>query len=308
VKAILPNVPLEQYIADAFHDGPPSLSASTAHCLLTKSAKHAWLRSPRLNPGGARDESDAADLGTLAHALFLENDRSRVCIIPADDYRTKVARELRDTARANGQLPILAHRMADVEQMVDAMRDALAASELAGIAVDAKIEHTLVFDLDGVRHRCRPDLIDGAGMVLLDVKTTAGSAEPHAWARGPLLANGYDLQAAMMLTGANAVLGPAERRAVFMVVESTAPYAVSFVGLAPMFVDFAFRKLAVARERWKACLEENRWPGYPQYVAWADPPSYATYAWEERQAIAPPPDDDPEDAMPISDLLFGRKA
>lgn len=282
MQGLIDGLPIMEYVRDPAPK--PSLSASVGHTLLTKSPRHAWMRHARLNAQWEPDPSDASDLGTICHALLLENDESRVVVVDHNDWRTNAAKEKRDAARAEGKLPLLVAKWAEVQMMVLAARAALADSELAGIAVEASIERTFVWEEDGAWCRCRPDLQSKDGRILLDYKSTAGSAEPDAWSRGLLLSMGYDIQAAFGLRAANALLGPDDRKFVFMVQEVAPPYACSFVGLDPQFVIFADAQFNAALALWKACLAENKWPGYSPRIAWASPPEWAVYRFGEREA------------------------
>ena len=277
------TLPLADYVRDPAPT--PSLSASLAHLLLTRSAQHAWLAHPKLNPAWKPAAAEAMDIGTIAHALVLENDASRIVVIDAADWRTTAAKAARDEARAAGKLPVLTARRDSIFEMVTRARAAIAESELAAAFADGQPEQTLVWQDDGVWCRCRPDWLTTDRRVAIDYKTTAGSAEPKAWARGPLLAMGYDLQAAFGLRGIQAVCQPRDCAFVFMVQEIEPPYAVSFVGLAPAFVAFAEQKRAAAVRLWAACLQDNRWPGYPLRVAWAEPPKWAESQWSEQNAL-----------------------
>jgi hypothetical protein len=288
MTGIIDALPVDDYVKDPAP--APSLSASIAHVLLTQSARHAWLKHPRLNAAWKPDATDATDLGSIAHAVLLEGDESRVVVLPQEftDFRKADARALRDQARAAGKLPILAERMDDVRHMVDVARAALADSELAGLLDGAAIERTLIWQEEGVWCRSRPDVIDAGDVVLCDYKTTGRSAEPDGWARTALLGHGYDLQAALMLRGANALGGPKERKAVFLVQETAPPYAVSLVGIDPQWVVFADARLNAALACWRACLEADRWPAYPSRICWASPPEWAVYRFGERMALTPP--------------------
>ena len=285
LTGVVDALPILDYIKDPAPD--PSLSASIAHLLLTKSAKHAWLAHPRLNVHWEPDASAASEIGTIAHAMLLEGDESRVVIIDADDYRTKVAQAKRDEARATGKLPILAARMDDVRAMVVEARVAVARSELRGLLDGGRMETTLIWQEGGAWCRCRPDIINEGLGVLVDYKSTGGSAEPDAWSRGPLLGNGYDLQGAMQRRGAAALLGGDDWGVVYMVQETDPPYAVSFVGLDSQFTIFADAKLDAALATWRTCLATNEWPAYPERICWASPPEYAVYRFGERVAMMP---------------------
>lgn len=290
MKGIIDGLPIADYVKDPATPDP-SLSASIAHLMLTRSPKHAWRMHARLNDKWEPDDFDMAQIvGTVTHAVLLENDRSRVVVIEADDFKKKATQDARDEALACGKLPILAHRMADVDAAVEAARVQIAVSELPELFVGGHAERTLIWRDDaGVTWRARPDWMPDDTRILADLKTTQGSAEPEAWARGPLLAHGCDLQAALGLRGAAALLGPGERTFVFVVLETTPPYALSLVSLDPQFQQFAELKLDAAARLWTACRERDDWPAYPPRICWASPPEWAVYRWGERMALDPEP-------------------
>lgn len=291
VTGIIDGLPILDYVRDPAP--APSLSASTAHVLLTQSPAHARLRSARLNPDWEPDAMDPKQIvGTVAHAILLEGDRSRVVVIEAEDWRKKDAQAARDEALATGKLPILEARMEDVEAMVEAARGQIAASELPDAFTGGHAERTMIWaDADGVTWRSRPDWCDDESLVYVDLKTTGASAQPDAWTRGPLQSYEFDLQGALALWGATALLGPADRKFVFAVLETEPPYALSLVGLDPYYIQFAERKLDRAAKTWAACLAADAWPGYPSRIAWASPPEWAVARWEERQTFAVPEDE-----------------
>lgn len=263
---------LTDYVTDPCPS--PSLNAGTAQRLLTQSPRHAWTQHPRLNPDYQTDESARLDLGTIAHALLLERDASRVVVVQADDWRTKAAKEQREEARALGKLPIL-HKDYDlVNGLVLSAECTLAESEVADDWATAIPEQTLCFEQDGVWFRSRPDKATPDWRVLFDYKTCAGSASPAAWARGPLITHGYDLQAAIGLRGVKA-LELAERTTfVFVCQELAPPFALSLVSLSPQYLTIADNRLELAAAICGDHLESKDWPGYSSRIAYVDPPSY----------------------------------
>lgn len=283
-SGIIDGLPMLDYVKDPAPG--PSLSASLAHILLSRSPQHAWMASARLNPAWEPDAMDPKQIvGTIAHAVLLEGDYSRVEVIDAEDYRKKETQALRDRSLASGTLPILAPRLFEVEAMIEAARAQIATSEVPELFKGGHAERTMIWPADGIWWRSRPDWISPDGRVIADLKTT-GNAEPGAWARGPLNDYEFDLQAVLALRGCAATMGPADRSFIFVVIETVPPYALSLVSLAPQFIDFAERKLVKAGALWKACLDENRWPGYPSRVCWADPPPWVTTRWDERQLVS----------------------
>lgn len=72
-----------------YHADPcptPSLSSSLVKLMEATSPKKAWAAHPRLNPPppGATDDDPKFDLGTAAHALFLEGADEKVVEVLAD--------------------------------------------------------------------------------------------------------------------------------------------------------------------------------------------------------------------------------
>jgi hypothetical protein len=274
------NIPLADYLEDPAPT--PSLSASLAHVLLTRSPRHCWTAARRLNPDWKPESSEAMDAGSIAHAMLLEKDHTRIVLIDAPDFRTKVAKEQRDTARAEGKLPVLAHRLGQITTMVIEARRAIERSELAPVFADGQAEQTLLWQEGETWCRSRPDWVSTDYRVAVDYKTTQGSAEPSAFARGAMLAFGYDVQAAFGLRGLQVVHKPRDRSFVFLVQETEPPYACSLVGLSPAFEAFAEQKRRAAVALWTACLAQDHWPSYPERVCWMEPPTWAQTQFSER--------------------------
>lgn len=271
------TIPLSEYIKDPAPS--PSLNASVAQILLEQTPRHAWMAHPRLGNRG-RSESSRADLGTIAHGLLLEDDKSRVVIIKADDWRTKVAKEQRDEARAAGKVPILEKDMDIVGEMVRVADHVLMGSTLCNDWLDAVPEQTLLWKQGAVWLRSRPDKLTKDGMVYWDYKTAA-SAHPVQFARAAIN-NGYDIQAALGRRGVKATKGVTPT-VIFVVQEIEPPFCVSLVSLSEHFLDIADIRLAAAIEKWGAGIAKNDWPSYPDRVMHVDPPAY--YGMEQLEAI-----------------------
>lgn len=272
------TIPLSDYVLDPAPE--PSLNASIATMLLTATPAHAKLAHPRLSPQQEREESSRLDLGTIAHALLLEDDNSRVVVIRADDWRKKEAKEQRDEAREAGKLPILEADYEQVVDMVDEAKRTIAESEVATDFADAIPEQTLIWKEADIWLRCRPDKATPDWRIVFDYKTCAGTAHPAVWAKSSMVRYGYDIQAAINLRGVKA-LGLAKKTTlVFLVQETEPPYSLSIVSLAPAWLTLANDKLRIAMSLWKGCTRKNEWPGYPTRVAYVEPPAYAQGEWD----------------------------
>lgn len=283
-EGMILGLPLEEYVNDPAPE--PSLSHGVAHELLTYSPHHAWVAHPRLNPAYESSKSSRFDIGTFAHALLLENDRSRLVVIEEDDWKKKAAREARDLAWSLGQLPLLADKVAQLDAMVAAARAQIAAiPELRGVFTGGDPEVTCVWQERDRWVRTRPDWLTSDRRIWLDYKTTDAAAEPNAWSRGVMVSQGYELQAELGRRAARALAGRDDITFVFLAQETWPPYALSAISLQPSFWAYAERRLDLALDLWDECLTTNTWPCYPKRIAYAEPPSWLTYRLEE-QAVA----------------------
>lgn len=268
--------------ASEYHADPadtPSLSSSIAHLLWSKSPAHAWTAHPRLNPDFVREERDRYDLGTVAHALFLEGDANLV-VVDAPDWRTRAAKEARDAARAEGKTALLARAVEALNDMSADLRlqlDAHAADP--PLFQDGKPEQTIVWNEGDVVCRARLDWLRDDFSAIDDYKTTSASANPESWTRS-LYGMGSDVQAAFYIRAVRALSGrsPTFR---WCVQETTPPYALSVISPGADVLTIGEKKVEYALELWKRCLDSDKWPGYAPDVHLAQLP-----AWEEARVLA----------------------
>lgn len=267
--------------ADAYHADPciePSLSSSLAKLLVNKTPLHCWHAHPRLNPMYEPEEKEAFDIGKACHSLML-NDPQIFEIIDAPDWRTKVAKDGRDEARAAGKIPLLVDQFERVSDMFTAARMQLDEHREAQAAfTGGRPEATLIFKEGGVWCRARLDWLPDDRRFFDDFKT-CDCADPDAFQR-IIISLGYDVQAAFYRRGIRA-LGLSENPNFrFVVQEKDPPYMLSVIGLTPGLLDLADRKVDKALRLWAECLETNKWPGYPNRTMYVDCPS-----WHEAQYL-----------------------
>lgn len=274
----------DEYHADAV-EGPPTLSASIAKLLVTKTPAHARAAHPKLNPDYRPTYDDKFDLGTAVHSLLLQGvDIAHV--VQENDWRKNSAKDERDWARGTGKIPLLERQWLEVEAMLDAVRVQVARLPLTPPPfTDGEPEKTLVWEEAGVRCRARIDWLHNDHLTITDLKTTSASAEPDAWRR-TMYGFGGDVQAAFHTRGVQAVYGTSFVSFRFVVAETYPPYAVSVVDLAPSAMALANEKVDEALAVWRRCLETDTWPGYPARVASIDVPGWEEARWLERQAVA----------------------
>lgn len=267
--------------AAAYH-ALPELSSSLAQIIIAQSPLHAWTASPRLNPNYEPEEREDFDYGNACHALLLEGE-DRMHVVDADDWRTKLAKEERDAARAAGKYPVLKHKYARVLKMRDAALEAIAGcAELGFTLADGKPEQVLAWEDQGVACRARLDFLTNDRFVILDYKSTTNAA-PRAFSRH-IAKMGYHYQAEFYTRGVEALVGR-RPKFVFMAQEITAPFACSFHGCAPSLMGIAEQDVTYAMKMWRRCLEANDWPAHDQRIHWAEAMPWQVSEAEERAGI-----------------------
>jgi hypothetical protein len=170
-----------------------------------------------------------------------------------------------------------------------ALRIALAKHEVGDfLARPGQAEATMLWQDEGehgpIWCRSRVDWLCGDMPVLIDLKTTEGSASPDVWARSPA-GKGAALRAAHYLRGARAC-GIARPRYFFAILERDPPFGVSICELAPALLTIGEEQHEAARNVWSACLRDGEWPSYPPVLATIEASVGAIYShedWRERQ-------------------------
>jgi hypothetical protein len=222
------------------------------------------------------------EFGSAVHALFLEGSAERIEVVDAGDWRSKAAQAAREEARKADKIPLLAEKFAEAEAMAEAGRTQIQGTELDEMLTSGEPEVSALWhDAQGVWCRGRLDWKAKDHRLIVDLKTRNASAEPNTFIRA-ILGEGMDLQAAMYRRAVKAITG-VDARFVFVVQETEPPYLLSMVGLKPEWMNFAEHKLRRALETWEKCLLTNRWPGYPDRVAWVNAPAWAEAQWMEQE-------------------------
>lgn len=283
LKPGIHDIPPAVYHADPCPS--PSLSKSVAHILLTQSPLHAWFAHPKLNPKPEPVEAEHFDIGTIAHAMLLEGNDVAVPL-DFEDWRTKAAKEARESIREQGQVPILKRHYQRVLDMLESCRRQLERHRTASdMFTGGKPEQTLIWEEDGVWLRSRLDWLKDSRAFIDDYKTTSASANPETVSR-IMFDKGADLQAAFYRRGLKHLTGKdAEFR--FCYQETYPPYCLSVVQVDPPSMAMAERKVEYAIDEWRKCLKKQSWPGYPNETCWAITPPWHEARWiefEERTA------------------------
>lgn len=287
---------LDQLMADYL--AMPALSASVLKALLDECPRAAWHRS-WLNPHRARDTNDAMDLGTLVHSMLLEGHIGHVEVIDPVNYKGKqggipkgwtndAIKAARDAARAAGKIPVLPHDMAQAKACVASARLYIESLKDTEPAVWAALqpgggdsEVTVAWQDGPTPCRIRPDRISTQRDLIVDVKSTATSANPMQWVR-QLLNQGGDVSAAFYNRGCQATFG-VETSYKFLVVETVAPFLTSLIGIDPHGVELGREKVQVALDMWQQCVARNSWPAYPNRACYPEVPAWEDSRWAAQQ-------------------------
>lgn len=270
-KAGTYDIPFAQYLADPCPD--PSLSSSCAHTLIERSPLHAWYRHPRLG-GGVREDTNEADIGTIAHDIVLGGE-GNIAIFDFPDWRTKAAQEARDEARAAGKTPILSHKMRPILDMAEAAREFIGTSDtLRDAFANGKAEQTVIAREGKTWLRVRPDWLAGDGTAI-HYKTSDGSVRPEDFIRGVMQRYGYGF----VLAFYQRVMGGGTQ--LILAQEQNAPYACSLIALTPAKLAIELARVERAIKLWTECMATATWPAYGSRVHLAEPA-----AWEIAKAEA----------------------
>lgn len=259
---------------DVYHADPVpggSLSSTGARELLGCPAKYLYAQEH------GRPDSDAFDLGKVAHALILGTGAAYVAL-EYDDWTTKKAQTDRKKARADGLVPLTRPQMAEAKAMAAAFRAAPAAALLAE---DGLPERSLFWVDDETGVWCRARLDWSNGLTSVDVKSTR-NADPKRF--GHTAADyGYHIQEAFYLRGIQALglAGDLTPEFVFALVEKVPPYLTSTPVLRPGDIDVGDQLVSRALRRYAECQRTGVWPGYRSGLVPVSLPSWATYLPEE---------------------------
>jgi hypothetical protein len=254
----------------------PALSPHVAHVLETESPLHAWTYH-RLLGGMPKPPTDPQTSGTILHNLLLEGG-DKIVPLPHADYRKEVAKADRELALANGLLPCLQHKLDEAMVCVERWKERLQELQINGRGFsfdDGDTEVPLEWEEQGVLCHGRPDWLSPSRALIVDWKTTEGSAAP-------------DVCAAKLLRTAGVIQDWAYRSAVelenpelagrveviFLFAQTVEPYAVTPIICGPTMREIGCGRWRRALETWARCLKTNEWPSYTRVPIHVEAPGW----------------------------------
>lgn len=271
----------ERYFADELC-GVPTLSASIAHTIVSKSALHGWARHPRFGARGQKP-TRATDSGSIGHLLLLGAGKRFRIIRPEkegeadfEDYKKKEAQKLRDAARAEGFIPLLPKQYDAAVEMAAGINERL---REWGITLNGRSELVAIWEEradDGTVVLCRgamDHLLDDYS--IHDLKIVR-SSHPKA-CQSHMFGFGGDIQAAAYVSAVEKLKPELAGRVPFrfLFCESEFPHAVTPVDRAGTMRDLGERRWRRAINRWAWCLKHDTWPAYVTEPYEAEAPAWA---------------------------------
>lgn len=263
--------------ADYHSDPAPeaSLSATLAKLLISRSPRHAWLQSPKLNPTRKSVHRKTFDIGRAAHRAILGCGDDYVTIpdnLLASNgaASTAAAKAFIADARERDLTPLKADEVAQIEAM-KLVADARLADHGVNLDPD-RSELCAIAQIDGIWCRAMFDNVPSDPSVPIYDFKTCEDASPEACLRA-ILNYGYDIQAEHYRAVWKAATGE-DRNFVFIFQEKSEPHEVTLVRLSGSFEAMAKRRATRARMMWAACMKSGEWPGYPTGLHEVDAPSW----------------------------------
>lgn len=268
-----------------YHGDPcpsPALSSGIIRTIVESTLAHARLQHPRL-VATTDHSSDAADTGTLMHALVMGRDAG-IKIIDAPDWRTKAAKDERDAARAEGKTALLKHQYAALLPAVVPLQAYMRGLPGNPLGADYGHEVSMIWREGEVWCKARPDFFPcnaSPRAIIYDLKTSAMTAEPDR-AMKRMIDRGYDIQAEWYCRGYELLTG-VRPRFVFVAAETEPPFACSAIEFTQASLSLASRKIDYAIREWGEALHSNYWPAYPTRIIRMDIPPWHESRWIERE-------------------------
>ena len=268
-----------------YHRGP-GISKSGLDLIARSPAHYAWSRA---HPSG---DTPATALGTAFHALVLEPDLFHDVVVRGLEKEpgVKLARRSKADklawtqfeAEHAGKIILTRDQLATVENMADAVRAHPVASILLDPDDPGPAEASAYWrdPATDMLCRCRPDKVNRAHNVLVDLKSTieadVGSASFNAFARSAA-AHRYHVSDAMSIAGWAAASGERPQAYIFVAVEKDPPHGVLCFQFDAEARERGRELLARDLDTYAHCVARDEWPGYPTEIQSLSLPRWAMY-------------------------------
>ncbi len=242
-----------------------------------------------LQTGG--ETTPALELGWITHLATFEPDsyEQKVKAAPVLDKRTKKGKKIWADLEADHPDRLIVRFEDDAKAR--AMAKAIRSHPTARVFLEGRGENEISVvwyeENNGYKIKCKSRL-DRYGFlnewpVIGDLKSTRNAGRRQF--ERSILDFGYDVQAAHYLAGLESLFpiesGDPYRRFLFLAVESSPPHVPAVYELDDEALEEGNRKRLVYLNKWRECVDSNKWPGYPDGVQIASLPPWALKVFTE---------------------------
>ena len=242
---------------------------------VSKSLLWDFHKSPyKWKHGREKEVSKAMETGTLIHAVILEPEKpldALVAVSPYTDFRTKEAREWRDTQRAEGKIIATDSEVDAAESCAEVFREEYA--QQFQVCSKTQTEVAVFGKIGATEVKGMIDLVPDGLDCLLDLKTTAAIESLESLQR-TIVNRGYHWQAALYLDLWNAASGENRTRFVFCFIETEHPFETAWVELSENLIDIGRAGYMNAIAKWQQCVATDTWPKAVEGIAMIETPKY----------------------------------
>jgi hypothetical protein len=246
----------------------PELSNSGNNIILDETPAH--FKFYKDNP---RPPTKAMITGQIVHLLTLEPDKflETAVTMPKVDRRTTAGKEYAEKFEIDNIGKLILDN--DLYHQAFGMIGSIMAHPAAR-AILQKNHNELSFfgELEGVKVRCRPDILR-EGKLLADLKTTEDASFNKF--QKTIVDHRYARQAAFYADLVSQVTGETYDTFTFIAVEKKPPYAVQVFALDEASLEKGREEYQRGLAIYRQCLLTNKWPGYSDEVVPMNLPSWA---------------------------------
>jgi hypothetical protein len=262
----------------------PSISSSGVRKIIAESPWHFWSQW-EANPDRYedKDETAALILGKAAHSLILGDEvfdehfvfvpknapnrptATQVKAFERDGFWSEAAEKgalywQEFDAKAAGRLMLSETQVEHIMHMAANLRRC---PEAITALTGGMTEVSMIWQdqITGVWLKARPDVIPDNGADFGDLKTFAPRSKSIQRAvHQAITDNGYALQMALAVMGAEAVFGTTAQECVLVMAQSNPPYTITPVRLDEDALYWARVQVRKGIDTFARCLERNEWP------------------------------------------------
>jgi len=243
-------------------DGPVSKSLLWDFC----KSPFKWINAEE------REQTDNMLFGSLVHALCFSPKQvaDEYVVAPYDDWRTKEAREWKQTQADAGKAAV---KEADLQRAEDMKESIMESEYIFGlgacdyeVAAFGQIGETIIKGMI--------DILPRSGNKLVDLKTTNSLGTENDLKR-LIKSFGYHWQAALYLDLVNGLTGQSRTEFEFLFVETSFPYETAVVGLSENFIQQGREGYMNAVAKWQDAVSTKKFLPLHPFPLVIDAPAYA---------------------------------